>query len=438
MKFSNKIILLTNGIFLLVILSHSIIRDFHLEKQYTVDLRNRVVGARLQKDGRLPYNYYFKPADGLRYFDFQNLNIDSSGASNATASPFFHQLLYPICDLPQGTISKIWLRLQYIFLVCMIFMISTLTGNTKEKLLILNLGILFTTTEAWKNLVKCGQLYLFVAFLIGCIITGLLSNKKSGIILAGICAVVFIFTRPFGIIFLMPFMIFYRKYILFLLVSFSGMIIYLLFVLNSPYEKSLYSNYVSRMKMHVQYHQFVLTNPPGILNTNIFFVKKFEGIDFEDVERQINEHPIKIYSENGNIFLLYYYLTHKKMSLAWLFFLTASAILILSVSFYFTSKKYPMQRMQILLFGFTIYMIVDLFSPVTRHQYNTVQWFPLVLSGFLVLPGWINKISLLLLAGLMLNIVNFSWLPMRHTLGEFCWMAAMILLVFSPRLKQLA
>lgn len=438
MKFSNKIIILINGIFLLVILTHSIVRDFHLEKQYTVDLRNRVVGARLEKDGRLPYNYYFRPADGLRYFDFQNQNIDSSGASNATASPFFHQLLYPICDLPQGTISKIWLFLQYIFLASMIFMISTLTGNTKEKLLIWNLGILFTITEAWKNLVKCGQLYLFVAFLIGCIITGLLSNKKSGIVLAGICAVVFILTRPFGIIFLIPFIIFYRKYILFLSVSFSGMLIYLLFVLNSPYEKSLYANYVSRMKMHVQYHQLVLTNPRGILNTNTFFLKKFEGIDFEDVDRQINEHPIKIYSENGNIFLLYYYLTHKKLSLAWLFFLAASTILILCVLFYFTSRKYPIQLMQMLLFGFTIYMVVDLFSPVTRHQYNTVQWFPLVLSGSLVLPGWTNKIFLLLLVGLMLNIVNFSWLPMRHTLGEFCWLAGMVLIIFSPRLKQLA
>ncbi len=438
MKFSNKIILLINGIFLLVISTHSIVRDFHLEKQYTVDLRNRVVGARLEKDGRLPYNYYFRPADGLRYFDFQNQNIDSSGASNATASPFFHQLLYPICDLPQGTISKIWLYIQYIFLACMIFMISTLTDNTREKLLILNLGILFTTTEAWKNLIKCGQLYLFVAFLIGCVITGLLSHKRSGIVLAGVCAVVFILTRPVGIVFLIPLTIFYRKYILFLTVAFSGLVIYLIFVLSSPYEKSLYENYVSRMKMHVQYHQLVLTNPRGIPNTNTFFLKKFEGIDFENVDRQINDHPIKIYSENGNIFLLYYYLTHKKMSLAWLFFLTASVILILSLSFYFTSRKYPIQQMQILLFGFTLYMVVDLFSPVTRHQYNTVQWFPLVLGGFLILPGWINKISLLLLAGLVLNIVNFSWLPMRHTLGEFCWMAAMILLAFSPRLKQLA
>jgi hypothetical protein len=438
MKFPGKIIFVLNGIFLLVLLSHSIYRDVHLEKQYTVDLRNRVVGARLQKDGKLPYNYYFLPVDGLRYFDIQNFNSDSSGANNITASPFFHQLLYPICDLQQRSISKIWLWLQYILLVCMIFIFSELTRDKNKKLLILNLGIIFTLTEAWKNLIICGQLYFFVAFLICCIIAGLINNKKSGIILAGICASAFVLTRPIGIVLFIPFLIFYKKYIIFLAVSFSGLIIYLLFVLNDPYEKSLYLNYASRMKMHVLYHQSALTNPPEIPKSNTLSVRKFEGIDFEEVNQQINDHPIKVYSENGNIFILYFFLTHKKMPLVWLFLLSAGAILTLTILFYFHCKKYPAQKMQIILFGFTMYMIVELLSPVTRHQYYTVQWFPLVLAGFLVLPGWTGRISFILLAGLMLNIVNFPWLPMRHTLGEFCWLAGMLLLIFSSRLKQVS
>src|ERR1700722_10451753 len=160
MKYPGKIIFILNGILLLALLTHSIYRDVQLEKQYTVDLRNRVVGARLQKDGKLPYNYKYQQADGLRYFDFQNLNNDTSGISNITASPFFHELLFPICNLQEAAISKIWLWLQYFLLSCMIFLFSTLTHFAKEKLLILNLGIIFTATEAWKSLIKCGQLYL--------------------------------------------------------------------------------------------------------------------------------------------------------------------------------------------------------------------------------------------------------------------------------------
>jgi Glycosyltransferase family 87 len=438
MKYPGKIIFILNGIFLIALLAHSIHRDINLEKQYTEDLRNRVVGARLQKDRKLPYNYYFKSEDGPRYFDIQNINSDSSGASNVTASPFFHQLLFPVCDLQQATISKIWLWLQYFLLACMILMISALSGDIKEKLLVLNLGIIFTSTEAWKSLIKCGQLYLVVAFLICCIICGLLSNKKSGIVLAGICAVAFVLIRPFGMVVFIPFLILYKKNILFLTIAFSGLIIYLLFVINDPYEKSLYVNYASRMKMHVLSHQNSLVNPPVIPIAGTSSIRNFEGIDFEEVERQIYEHQIKVYSENGNIFILYYHITHKKMPLAWLFLLSAGVILLLTVLFYFYLKKYPVQKIQVLLFGFTMYMIVDLFSPVTRHQYNTVQWVPLILTGLLVLPGWINRISFLLLAGLLLNIVNFPWLPVRHTLGEFCWLTGMILLIFSSRLKRLA
>lgn len=438
MKHPGKIIYILNGILLVALLTHSIYRDIHIEKQYTVDLRNRVVGARLQKDRKLPYNYSFQPIEGPRYFDIQNYNRDSSGVSNVTASPFFHELLFPICNLQEATISKIWLWLQYFLLACMIFMFSTLSHDPKYKLLVLNIGIIFTSTEAWKSLIKCGQLYFVVAFLICCIITGLVSNKKSGIVFAGICATAFVLARPFGIIILIPFLLFYKKYILFLAVSFTGLILYSLFVMNDLYEKSLYLNYANSMKMHVFFHQNALTNPPGIPEGKILSIRKFEGIDFDEVNRQIHDHPIKVYSENGNFFILYYYLTHKKITLTWLFILSAGIILSLNILFYFHSKKYQAQKLQIILFGFTMYMIAELLGPVTRHQYNTVQWFPLILTGFLALPGWFNRISFLLFAGLLLNIVNISWLPVRHTLGEFCWLTGMILLVFSSRLKPVA
>ena len=50
MNLKNKWIFL-NLLILSGILTHSIQRDIELEKQYASDLRNRVVGARIQKDG---------------------------------------------------------------------------------------------------------------------------------------------------------------------------------------------------------------------------------------------------------------------------------------------------------------------------------------------------------------------------------------------------
>ena len=96
--------------FLAAVFSFCIWRDIQIEKQYTGDLRNRIVGARLQKDGKPPYFYKWRPQDGLRYYD--PIKLDTTYANAITASPFFHHLLFPIADLQQREISQIWLAVQ--------------------------------------------------------------------------------------------------------------------------------------------------------------------------------------------------------------------------------------------------------------------------------------------------------------------------------------
>ena len=173
--FSSPIVL--NIILLFIILTHSVIRDVRLEQQYTGDLRNRIVGARLQKDGRLPYFYYWQTKDGIRYFDPINFNQSAESPSSITASPFFHQLFYPVCDLDQWTLSKCWFLFQYVLLMAMIWIACRMTQETSLPLwLIINTGVLFTTTEAWKSIIVNGQIYFFYAFLMFCIIGGLLSQ----------------------------------------------------------------------------------------------------------------------------------------------------------------------------------------------------------------------------------------------------------------------
>ncbi|MEJ0082702.1 MAG: hypothetical protein WDM78_17515 [Puia sp.] len=82
-------------VFLTAVFSICIWRDIQIEKKYTIDLRNRIVGARLQKDGRPPYFYKWKPNDGLRYYDPNQ--TDTTYANAATASPFFSPFIIPHC-----------------------------------------------------------------------------------------------------------------------------------------------------------------------------------------------------------------------------------------------------------------------------------------------------------------------------------------------------
>ncbi len=443
MIFRDKKILLLNCITLTIILAHSVYRDIHLENQYSGDLRNRIVGARLQKDGKLPYHYHWQPTDGIRYYDpaedrwispdgLRESKIpQDSDVNKITASPFFHELLYPVCDLPQRTLSTIWFWGQYFLMACMISMMVGLTKDKRMKWLLINIGVLFTATEAWKSLISAGQIYLIEAFLMCCTLMILVKNKKNGMILGGLFAMVFTLTRPIGMVLFIPFLFYYKKYFLFLLTAFAGFIFYGIFIFISQKETAFYKDYFNGLKMQVQLHQDAENGlPPAHIWTDSKF-PNIEGFDIAETQRLSASYPVKVYSENGNIFVIYYKIFHKKLPLSLLITGMLFTVCTLGTLFFLHVRNYPPSNLQIILFGFLLYMVVEIFNPIYRRQYNAVQWFPLVLAGFLPLPDWKNKIFILLIAGLALNIVNFEWLPMRHTLGEFCWLTGLLLLVFS-------
>jgi len=416
-----------NVILLLFILAHSVFRDIQLEKQYTGDLRNRIVGARLQKDGRLPYFYSWQEKDGMRYFDPINNNKSSETVSPITASPFFHQLLYPICDLDQRTLSKIWFVFQYILLAAMIWIACRMTNDGRTQWLMINTGILFTMTEAWKSIIVNGQIYLFYAFLTLCVISGILSSKKGWKVVAGLILATWILNRPIGIIVIVPILLLYKQQRVFFFSTIAGLMLYGLFVLSSPFEKTLWSDYIEGIRMQVKLHQ--AADPKALLTPRILPAdRQLEGIDFNAVDKNMVEHPITVYSENGNFFVLYRVFAHKNISLAGLNILLLFITAVLVAFYYYRFARKKPEPLQMLIFAFTLYMIIEIFSPVYRHQYNAVQWFPLVLVSLLIPMTWRNPVFLILALGLLLNIFNFTWLPMRHTIGELAWLTALLYL----------
>jgi hypothetical protein len=435
-------LLLLNGLFLAGLLAHSIYRDVQLEKQYPGDLRNRVVGARLQKDGILPYFYHWN-LDTVaghqvsRYMDPGNFVLQKGDPSNITASPFFHEMLFPICDLPQRTISRIWMWLEYFLLAGIIGMACGLTPDSRKRWLLINVGILFTATQAWKTLIMAGQFYFFIGFLMICIITGLMHKRKSGIWIAGICAAMMILIKPTSIVIFIPFIFQFKKHAPFLGAAFSGLALYSLFALLTPFENALWKDYARAIPMHIDYHQHIDDQNVPALHKPRFI--RLEGFDFSEVSKDAAEYPVADYSENGNIFVIYRHLTNKKMALNILYELTFLTVIALTGIFYYYLKKYKLCLLQTLLFGFILYMVVEIFSPIYLRQYYTTQWLPLILSGFLLIRNWKSPAFILLALGLVLNILNTPLIPMRHTLGEICWFAALLLVSFAfiPTVNQI-
>jgi len=433
---SKRNIQILNGILLSAILIHSVLRDIQMNNMFPEDLRNRVVGSRLQKDKIIPYTYHWQPGDGIRYFDPINESVNSTGVNNITASPFFHELLFSICDLPQRAISIIWLVLQYIFLTVMIILFTGLTTNHCRKWLLINFGILFTLTEAWKTGIGCGQHYFFIGFLIACITACLIRNKKPVFFLAGLLAAVFVLTRPIAIVLFIPYLYDYKKHLIFLSVSFAVLTLYTIFIFINPYENALYKNYMQSMVINVQNHYIAYQG----LGLHVISVaadpgySEVEGFNMAEVYKNRTENKKPFYTENGNIFVIYEKITHRKITWLALNLLSASTILLLSVLFFIRLHRNSAREPQVVLFGFVLYLMLEICLPIFRNQYNTVQWFPLVLTGLLLTTKWQTVPFLLLITGLLLNISNLSWLPMRHTLGEFAWLLSLLLLVFtSPR-----
>jgi len=401
-------------------------RDMLAEKQYIGDLRNRVVGARLQKDGLMPYFYKWKKGDGIRYYDPDN--FDSLQAANITASPFFHYLLYPIADWRQRTINNLWLIAEYASLFLLVSISLLLTRTHQQQWLVIGTGCFFLLTEAWKMHIGNGQNYIFIP-LLAMVFYYCLSNKRSWFLtfLAGTCAVAIVLIKPSAVLFLLPFLLVLKKYSgVYLALLLMPLLIAVVWIISGSREIMLWKQYKENITQQIKAHQ--QQSPVMQVNEPDPHFTEWEGIDMKAIDRQTQLHPVPIFSENGNFFVLARMVFHKNINTKTLFIIACCCMVLALLLFYNRHNATGFSLPALALIGFALFMILDLFSPVYRHQYYGVQWlFPLLLGAAVYRPVD-KKIYVLLAAGMLLNIVNIRFVPMEHTMGEYIMLVAIIVL----------
>ncbi len=414
----------------------SVYRDIQIEKLYPSDLRNRIVGARLQKDGKMPYFYKWKPADGLRYYNPQN--FDTLKVSTSTASPYFHQLLYPVADMQQRTISRLWVFLQYVLLFIMTGMALTFTTSITQKIAVLAMPVSFLFTEAWINLIAPGQLYLFIPFLaLACYFFLRRSANIAAALLAGFCAVSLVLIRPNTGLAFLPFIFIAGRYSLRYKIAFFVPVILLLgYIAGNEHQRALWAEYGESLSEQVKLHQDL--GPATQQNEKDPKFASWEGWNTAEIEAETAKSSYVNYSENGNFFVLVRDLFGIHLSIAFLSVASFSLIFIMLLLFYFFCRKSGFHIYNLAILGFCLYMTSDLFSPVYRHQYYTVQWFfPLLLaaSGYVKNKNY-KWIYVAIVAGIILNIINSPYIKMEHTIGEYIIFAALLLLAFVYNSRQ--
>jgi len=412
----------------ILILAWSLRRDIHYARTFPVDARNRVVGARLVRDGRMPYFYKWRPGDGFRYYD--PFNFDEYSVSNISSSPFFLHLLSPIAELPQTTFDVVWLCLEYALLAAMTLLGFFCAGTTAQRQWVIGLSFLFLLTNAWKDHISGGQTYLWIpALAMGFFVAIRKPGSRVLALTAGVCAAVLVLIRPNTILFFVPFLFLARRY------SRSWWIVFMLpplllagWTLGSRRERSLWVEYIGMIRETVAQQQDL--SPSRAHNApNPHFIN-WEGVDIPTGWFEVRPGIEKVYSENANGFVLVDHLFNVRLPpVDWEM---AAFVLIAAFCgvFFFLHRPFSsMPVSQLAIFAFCVYMISDFCSPVYRHQYYTVQWlFPLLLAA----ASWDRgrrRWLLAMAAGLVILSVHFPFLKMQNTIAEFAIMA--ILLGFS-------
>ena len=409
-----------------------IYRDIQIEKQYPGDLRNRIVGSRLQKDGFSPYFYHWKPADHLRYYDWDNYGTTLK-ISNVTATPFFHQLLYPLSDLSQRVISRLWLGFEYVAFIAMTLLALRLTRVRRQQMAVLAVSLLFLYSYAWLTHIASGQLYIFVP-LLAMVFYYLVSKQPSllNAALAGGCAAMLVLIRPNAALFLLPFLLLLKNFSLKYKMALVGSgLAVLLLAFNSRLSRLYWSDYLTAMNEQVKVHQNL--SPTAQSSGPVPILEQYEGWTRTQINKAQQFPYYKGYKENGNVFVLISTALHTRTPLWLLSVLSLLAMGTICLVFYARYRNTPgIPLFSIALLGYFLYMVSDLFSPIHRFSYNGIQWiFPLLLMAS-AYTGSFRKLYVAgVLAGLLLNSLPLYLLPLRHSVGEYLIFASLLGLLFT-------
>jgi hypothetical protein len=130
-----------------------------------VDLRNRVVGARLLLAGKDPYTYKWKPGEPERFLD--KCDNFSMPVNRVTASPAALLLYAPLAWLDYSYIRVAWFFIQWACFFTLAAMLAACArAGAARNAMLLVLAVVFAMGDSWRMHVERGQVYVLFALLL--------------------------------------------------------------------------------------------------------------------------------------------------------------------------------------------------------------------------------------------------------------------------------
>jgi hypothetical protein len=362
----------------------------------TVDLRPRVVGARLLHQGLDPYTFRWSPRYPETLHDLMaDPEFPYSRVSMTPPVVLLHEVT---ASLPYATQRVLWFYAQWLCLLGSLWLLTAAAPTLNRKLAIWAAGLLFLPASfAWHLHVERGQMYILYVFFVSLAYWLWVRGGERGPLLGGFVLGLSAVFRPHMLLMVVP-MAIYRQWrgLTGTLLGFA-----LCLLVSLPLTGvSVWHSYSASMKSAAAVHEGLKPDakapPPGLSPEPV------EGLDnmtnyllapgLIDSSLQSALHELGVMGRKATL--------HE---------LTAGlglVVLLLAVAWYFYRSQ-PSAALTFLA-GTMLIVLGDYFTPSIRGPYNNVLW--LLPVCFLILYS--ERRRLLCSPLNLLLLVLLIWLPL--------------------------
>jgi hypothetical protein len=347
---------------IMLLITGGIIKSIYFSESYWgIDLRNRVVGARLLDTPHSPYFYKWKPGDPEHFADPGAARFTFlANALTVTPGFLYFQSLFSWMDFP--VIRTVWNIMQYLVGISILaFVIGRKGSSTMNQLYVIGIaGVFFFCTDIWFFNIAAGQAYILFAGSMCMLLYLISSGKAPAAALAGILVALVSYARPNFILFAAPLLFLSDRHFMVALMS-SGILLLIHAYINLP----LWQDYFEAMSMHSGLHP-----GPSLLPQVVYYPDLIEGA--ADSER------IYVPGLAGIPTLRWTFISagiHNRYV-----YLILYAIVMIFTCWFFRKVIRKKEPLSLSLIGFLLYIISEIFLPSIRGGYTLVQWiFPVAL-----------------------------------------------------------
>jgi hypothetical protein len=386
-----------------------------------VDLRYKVVGARLLIDGINPY--YFKWNEGMSDLFLDPHDDPSWLVSRVTVPPTVLVLHAITAKLSYFNQRIAWLVLQWaLFLSTLAIFVRSANSRFKASLILIIGLVFFSGAGFWRFHVERGQIYVLYGFLIACAYWLAQQSFRYSHILSGFLIGVTASLRPPIILMIIP-MLIYKQWNLFigsLIGVASGVLVSFTLA-----DISIWKSYFSSVKIYEKVHSGLIktfTPQNGYVN-DIYVNRKIEGMsnlsNFLAMPAPDTSFQ-SLFQKLAGIIISPNILT------------VLLCITLLGMSFWIYKARRPSNPINLLfLSGTVMYLLSEYFLPAPRSIYNDVQW--IVCLAIIIISSGIadflsNRLNILLLISLFFSL-GFLWLQKSILIGDLTMLLYTVLML---------